>query len=331
MGEHHLLNNFQFASRETLPALRIHYHTLGSARRDERGVVRNAVLILHGTAASGADFMRPEFGGELFGRGQPLDAAEYFIVLPDGIGHGRSSRPSDGLRARFPHYGYRDMVVAQYRLLTEGLGVDHLRLVIGTSMGGMHTWLWGEQYPDFMDALLPLACLPAQISARNRVWRRIISDAIRRDPQWLDGEYQRQPPSLRTAAQVLFLMGGNPQLRWQQMPTLAESDALLDAAVDTAMAQHDANDLLYQIEASHDYDPAPRLEQISAPLLAVNWADDLINPPDLGILERAIRRVRHGSATVMPVTPYTRGHESQMHASGWKHHLLQLLASSTPR
>jgi homoserine O-acetyltransferase len=329
-GEY-LLNNFQFSSREILPALRVHYRTLGSERRDANGVVCNAVLILHGTGGSGADFMRPEFGGELFGPGQPLDAREYFIVLPDGIGHGRSSRPSEGLHARFPHYGYRDMIAAQYRLLTEGLKVDHLRLVVGTSMGGMHTWLWGEQYPEFMDALLPLACLPAQICARNRVWRRIISDAIRHDPHWLGGEYQRQPPSLRIAAQVQFLMAGNPQLSWQQMPTLAQTDAVLDAAVETAMAQHDANDVLYQIEASCDYDPTPRLEQIRAPLLALNWADDLVNPPELGILEREILRVPRGSASVMPFTQHTRGHESQMLAAGWKHHLLQLLASSTQR
>ena len=329
-GEY-LLHDFQFASRENLPALRIHYGTLGSPRRDVHGVVCNAVLILHGTGASGADFMRPEFGGELFGPGQPLDAGEYFIVLPDGIGHGRSSRPSDGLHARFPRYGYRDMIAAQYRLLTEGLKIDHLRLIIGTSMGGMHTWLWGEAYPDFMDALLPLACLPAQICARNRVWRRIISDAIRNDPEWLDGEYQRQPASLRTAAQVLFLMAGNPQLRWQQMPTLAQTDAVLDAAVDAALAHHDANDMLYQIEASRDYDPTAHLDQIRAPLLAVNWADDLINPAELGILELEMRRVPRGSACVMPFTQYTRGHESQMLAAGWKHHLLQLLASTNQR
>jgi homoserine O-acetyltransferase len=330
MGDY-LLDNFQFASGESSAALRIHYRTLGSPQRDAHGVVRNAVLILHGTAGSGADFMRPEFGGELFGPGQPLDAGEYFIVLPDAIGHGRSSRPSDGLHARFPHYGYRDMIAAQHQLLAEGLKVDHLRVVIGTSMGGMHTWLWGAAYPDFMDALLPLACLPAPICARNRVWRRIIIDAIRHDPEWLGGEYPRQPPGLRTAAQVLFLMAGNPQLRLQQMPTLAETDAQLDAAVEAAMAQHDANDLLYQIEASHDYDPAPRLEQVRAPLLAVNWADDLVNPPELGILEREIRRVAHGSASVMPFTHYTRGHESQMLAAGWKHHLQQLLASSKYR
>jgi homoserine O-acetyltransferase/O-succinyltransferase len=326
-----LLNNFQFASGESLPVLRLHYRTLGQPRRDDRGVVRNAVLILHGTAGSGGHLMVAEFAGELFGPGQPLDAREYFIVLPDAIGHGRSSRPSDGLHARFPRFGYRDMLVAQYRLLTEGLQVDHLRLVMGTSMGGMHTWLWGEDHPDFMDALLPLAAMPTQICARNRVWRRIISDAIRNDPQWCGGEYRRQPPSLRTAAQLIFLMGANPLLRLQQMPTLSDSDAVLDAAVDESMRLNDANDTLFQFEASRDYDPGPRLERIRAPLLALSWADDLINPPELGIMEHEIRRVAQGQSILVPFTAQSHGHESPMMAGTWKHHLLQLLHSAPHR
>jgi len=325
------LNNFQFASGDSVPQLRLHYRTLGQPRRDRHGVVRNAALILHGTGGSGAHLMVPEFAGELFGTGQPLDAGEYFIVLPDAIGHGGSSRPSDGLHARFPRFGYRDMVVAQYRLLTEGLQVDHLRLVMGTSMGGMHTWLWGEQHPDFMDALLPLAALPVQICARNRVWRRILTDAIRNDPEWCAGEYQQQPRSLRTAAQLMFLMGSNPVLRWRQMPTLSASDAVLDAAVEQTIGQLDANDTLYQFEASRDYDPGPGLERIRAPLLALTWADDLINPPEIGILEREIQRVAHGRALLLPFTPESRGHESQMLAAGWKHHLLQLLESAEQR
>jgi homoserine O-acetyltransferase len=326
-----LLNNFQFASGELLPALHLHYRTLGRRQCDAHGVVRNAVLILHGTGANGAQFMASEFAGELFGPGQPLDFGRYFIVLPDAIGHGQSARPSDGLRAQFPRFGYGDMIVAQYRLLTEGLQVNHLRLVMGTSMGGMHTWLWGEAHPDFMDALLPLASLPTQISGRNRVWRRTISDAIRNDPDWRAGEYREQPPSLRTAAQILFLMGSNPLLRWQQMPNLIDSDALLDASVDAAMKQDDANDMLYQIEASRDYDPGPRLEHIRAPLLAINFADDLINPPELGILEREIRRVPQGHAIVMPFTAQSRGHETQMLAALWKHHLLQMLDMAPTR
>jgi homoserine O-acetyltransferase len=325
------LNNFQFRSGETLPALRIHYRTLGQPRRDERGAVRNAVLILHGTGGNGARFMDPEFAAELFGPGQPLDVSRYFVVLPDGIGHGQSSKPSDGAHARFPRYGYRDMVAAQHRLLTHGLQVDHLRLVMGTSMGGMHTWLWGEIYPDFMDALLPLVSLPAQISARNRVWRRIISDAIRNDPEWRGGEYHQQPPSLRTAAQILFLMGSNPLLRLHEMPTLAASDAVLDAAVNTAMQQNDTNDTLYQIEASSDYDPGPDLDQIRVPLVAINWADDLINPPELGILEHEIERVPQGRAILIPYTAQTGGHESHVNAAAWKDYLLQLLDSAPYR
>ena len=261
-------------------------------------MVRNAVLILHGTGGSGASLVRAEFAGELFGPGQPLDASRYFIVLPDGIGHGHSSKPSDGLHARFPHYGYRDMVEAEYRLLTEGLKVNHARLVMGTSMGGMHTWLWGELHPQFMDALMPLASLPTQISGRNRVWRRLVIDAIRNDPDWHDGEYQAQPPSLRTALEMLWLMGSNPVLRQQEAPTLAEADRVIDAAVSEGMKTQDANDILYALAASHDYDPGPALEKIEAPLLAVNSADDLINPPELGILEREIRRVPHGRAVV---------------------------------
>jgi homoserine O-acetyltransferase len=322
------LNNFQFTSGETMPVLRIHYRTLGQPRHDERGLVANAVLILHGTGGSGSHFMTPEFAGELFGPGQPLDAGRYFLVLPDGVGHGGSSKPSDGAHARFPRFGYGDMVAAQYRLLTSGLQVNHLRLIMGTSMGGMHTWMWGQIYPDFMDALLPLASLPTQICGRNRVWRRAISDAIRNDPEWRDGEYREQPPSLRTAAQILFLMRSNSLLRWQLMPSLKDSDAVLDAAVDTAVKHGDANDMLYQIEASRDYDPGPRLEQIRAPLLALNWADDLINPPELGILQREVQRVPQGRAILIPFTAETRGHESDTIAAAWKHHLLQLLQSA---
>jgi homoserine O-acetyltransferase len=296
--------------------------------RAASGTVANAVLILHGTTGSGAQFIRPEFAGELFGAGQLLDASRYFVILPDGVGHGRSSKPSDGLRARFPRYRYRDMIEAQYRLLTEALGVDHLRLVMGTSMGGMHTWLWGEMHPDFMDALMPLASLPHEISGRNRVWRRTLIDAIRRDPQWQGGDYSTQPPSLRVAESLLFFMGSNPVLRQMQMPTLAKADAELDAALTTALAQADANDVLYAVESSEDYDPGPRLEAIRAPLVAVNSADDLINPPELGILEREIRRVAHGRAVVVPFGPDTRGHGTHTMAAVWKSYLSELLAAT---
>ena len=324
-----VLKDFLFTSGERLPELRVHYRTIGSPRRDAQGVVRNAVLVLHGTGGSGASFLRPEFAGELFAKGMLLDASEYFIILPDGIGHGQSSKPSDGLRARFPRYGYLDMVGAQYRLVTEGLDVNHLRLVIGTSMGGMHTWLWGERYPDFMDALMPLASLPTQISGRNRVWRRIVIDAIRNDPEWKRGEYVAQPPSLRTALAMSFLMSSNPGLRQQQMPTLAMSDAVLEKAMAGALKGDDANDALYRLDASHDYDPGPELERIRAPLVAVNSADDLINPPELGILEREIKRVKRGRAVVLPLTPDTRGHGTHTIAAIWKEHLAELLSASS--
>ncbi len=325
-----VLRNFKFASGETLPELRLHYRTLGKPHKDSKGVVRNAVWIGHGTGGTGAQFLRPEFAGELFGAGQLLDATKYFIVLPDGIGHGKSSKPSDGLKARFPKYGYTDMVDAQHRLLTEGLGVNHLRLVMGTSMGGMHTWVWGERHPLFMDALLPLASLPSQISGRNRVWRKTIIDAIRNDPVWNGGNYTTQPPALRTANSLIYFMGSNPQLRQEAMPTLAKADEVLEAALATSMANTDANDVLYQIGASWDYDPAPGLEKIRAPLIAINTADDIINPPELGILEREIKRVARGEAVVIPLSPATRGHGSHTIAKLWADYLEELLDETRP-
>ena len=308
-----------------LPELRLHYRTLGKPEKDAQGKTTNAVLIMHGTTGSGAQFIRPEFAGELFGKDQPLDATKFFIVLPDGIGHGKSSKPSDGMHAKFPRYGYIDMVEADYRLLTEGLGVDHARLVMGTSMGGMHTWLWGELHPDFMDALMPLASLPTQISGRNRAWRRMVIDAIRNDPAWNGGEYKTQPPSLRTAAEMLWLMSSNPVLRQKDAPTLGKTDEVLDKFVEQIVKTDDANDVLYALEASHDYDPGPNLEKIQAPLLAINSADDLINPPELGILEQEIKRVPHGRAIVIPFSDKTRGHGSHTLAALWKDQLVDLL------
>ena len=319
------IRDFKFASGETLPVLRLHYRTLGKPEKDAQGKTTNAVLIMHGTTGSGAQFIRPEFAGELFGKDQPLDATKFFIVLPDGIGHGKSSKPSDGMHAKFPRYGYVDMVEAQYHLLTEGLGVDHARLVMGTSMGGMHTWLWGELHPDFMDALMPLASLPTQISGRNRAWRRMVIDAIRNDPIWSDGDYKTQPPSLRTAAEMLWFMSSNPVLRQKDAPTLAKTDEVLDKFVEQIVKTDDANDVLYALDASHDYDPAPNLEKIQAPLLAINFADDLINPPELGILEREIKRVPHGRVIVIPFSDKTRGHGSHTLAALWKDQLADLL------
>jgi homoserine O-acetyltransferase len=324
----HVLRDFLFASGETLHELRIHYRTLGSPRRGEDGKVGNAVLILHGTTGSGAGFFRPEFAGELFGKGQPLDATRYYLILPDGIGHGGSSKPSDSLHARFPRYGYRDMIEAQYRLVTEALKVDHLRLVMGTSMGGMHTWAWGEMHPEFMDTLLPLASLPTQISGRNRAWRRVIIDAIRNDPAWERGEYRAPPPSLRTAAEMLFLMSSNPAERQREAPIREAADRVLDDYVGRAMRTLDANDVLYAIESSTDYDPGSGLERIKAPLLAINFEDDLINPPELGILEREIRRVKRGKAVLIPRSDRTRGHGTHTLAAVWKDYLTELLAET---
>jgi homoserine O-acetyltransferase len=323
-----VVKNFHFNSGETLPEMRIHYRTLGEPRRDTHGIVRNAVLILHGTTGSGAQFFRAEFAGELFGAGQLLDAAKYFIIVPDGIGHGGSSKPSDGLRAKFPNYGYLDMIEAQRRLLVEHLHVNHLRLVMGTSMGGMHTWLWGELHPDFMDALMPLASLPTQISGRNRAWRRLVIDAIRNDPAWQGGNYTAEPPSLTTAAEMIWLVSSNPVRRQDEGPTLAKTDAVLDEYIASASKSDDANDLLYAVAASHDYDPGPALDSIRAPLIAVNTADDLINPPELGILEREIKRVRAGRAVVIPFSAQTHGHGSHTIAMLWKGELAQLLSES---
>jgi homoserine O-acetyltransferase/O-succinyltransferase len=319
----YVLHNFKFASGESLPELRIHYRTLGKFDG------HNAVLILHGTGGSGANFMTDAFAGVLFGPGELLDAQKYFIVLPDGIGHGKSSKPSDGMHARFPHYGYDDMIEAQYRLLREKLGVNHLRLVMGTSMGGMHTWLWGEEHPQFMDALMPLASLPVQIAGRNRVMRTMIMDAIRNDPAWNGGEYKTEPrEGLVSAIDVLLLMGSAP-LAWQaQAPTRDAADKLYGEMLQKRLATTDANDMLYAFAASRDYDPSPKLEAIEAPLVAVNSADDLINPPELGILEKQIQRVRRGKAVVLPITPETRGHGTHSLPAIWKQYLADLLQRS---
>ncbi|HSP45220.1 MAG TPA: alpha/beta fold hydrolase [Chthoniobacterales bacterium] len=324
----YLIHDFKFTSGETMPELKIHYRTIGKPLKDDKGVVQNAVLITHGTTGSGAQFIRPEFAGELFGAGQPLDATKFFIVLPDGIGHGKSSKPSDSMHAKFPRYGYVDMVGAQFRLLTDGLGVNHARLIMGTSMGGMHTWLWGSAHPEFMDALMPLASLPTQICGRNRAWRRMVIDAIRNDPEWKGGDYSAQPQSLRTAAEMLWLMSSNPVLRQKETGTLAKTDEVLDKFVADYLKAGDANDMLYALEASRDYDPGPGLEKIRAPLLAINSADDLINPPELGILEREIKRVPKGRAVVIPLSDKTRGHGSHTVAALWKTELEALLKQS---
>jgi homoserine O-acetyltransferase len=318
--------HFRFASGEVLPELRLHYRTIGKLVRDKDGHAQNAVLILHGTTGSGANFLRPEFAGELFARGGLLDAECWFLVLPDAIGHGGSSKPSDGLHMRFPRYDYDDMVSAQHRLLTEHLKVDHLRLVLGTSMGGMHTWTWGVRFPEFMDALLPLACLPVEIAGRNRMLRKMAIDSIRGDPAWMGGDYRDQPvQGLTGAIHVLLWMGSSPMLWQKEAPTRELAEKKLESMVASYRQRLDANDVLYAFDASRTYDPSPHLDQIRARLVAVNFEDDEVNPPELALLEREIGKVKNGSAVVVPKSDRTRGHGSHTIAALWTEYLEPLL------
>ncbi|MEE4270230.1 MAG: alpha/beta fold hydrolase [Thermoanaerobaculales bacterium] len=308
--------------------LRQYYRTLGNPRHGADGKVTNAVLIMHGTTGSGAGFLRERFAGVLFEPGGLLDATRYFIILPDAIGHGDSSKPSDGLRGDFPAYTYDDMVRAQHRLLTQHLGVDHLRLVTGTSMGGMLSWIWGYQHPDFIDALMPLASLPVEIAGRNRMLRKMIIDAVKDDPAWEGGFYDSQPPGLKEAMYGLLMMVSSPlQYQWQA-PTRMAAEALMDTLVERYRSRLDANDLIYAFDASRYYNPAPQLEAISAPLLAINSADDQVNPPELGILERETARVPNGEAVVLPITPLTRGHGTHSLPSIWGPYLARFLAAT---
>ena len=329
-GEY-VAQNFHFASGETLPELRIHYTVLGKPHRDAHGHVDNAVLILHGTGGSGHNFLTDKFGGVLFGKGRLLDTTRYFIILPDGIGHGQSSRPSDGLHAHFPQYDYQDMVAAQYALVTLGLQVDHLRLVLGTSMGCMHTWMWGEGHADFVGALMPLACLPVPIAGRNRVWRDLLIEAIRSDPEWRQGEYRTQPlGALRTAAGLLLIAGSAPIQMQLALPTHDAADQFVQKYMERELQDLDANDLLYQLSASRDYDPSAGLENIRAPVMWVNSADDFINPPELGVAEREIKRVPKGRFVLLPASDQTHGHGTHTWAAVWQQYLGQLLESSPP-
>jgi homoserine O-acetyltransferase len=323
------ITDFWFHSGEWLPEVRIRYQTLGEIREDEHGKTTNAVMIMHGTGGSGDQFLKDVFAGELFNRDQPLDAEKYFIILRDGIGHGGSSKPSDGLRARFPKYGYRDMIHADHQLLTAHLGVNHLRLVMGTSMGGMHSWMWAGLYPDFVDAAMPLASLPTEIAGRNRMSRKMIIDAIREDPQYRGGNYTEQPVHGLKAAQYILTWMSSVPLQWQHdNPDRASADAFLDKRISDALQTADANDMLYYVSASEDYDPRPVLEKITAPLVAVNSADDQVNPPELGILEEGIKKVKRGRAVVLPISEETRGHGSHTKAVLWKGELVKLLEES---
>ena len=322
-----VIHNFRFASGEVLPELRLHYRTLGQPRRDAAGRVRNAVLVLHGTGGSGAQFLSPLFAGELYGAGQPLDTATHYLILPDNVGHGRSSKPSDGLRARFPRYAYEDMVAAQYHLVTDGLHVNHLLLVMGTSMGCMHSWLWAERYPDVMDGVVPLACFPTQIAGRNRMWRKMVIDDIRTDPDWKGGDYTTQPRGLRAALQLLFTAGSAPLVQQRLGPTRDSADAYITRWLDTRFAETDANDLMYQVDASRDYDPSTALDRITAPVLAINSADDFINPPELGLMERLTPRVKRARYVLIPTSERTRGHGTHTAAAVWKEYFGPFVAA----
>ena len=324
-GHDFVIRNFRFADGESLPELRLHYVALGAPRRDARGVLRNAVMVLHGTTGAGTNFLSPTFAGVLFGPGELLDTAKYYVILPDNVGHGHSSKPSDGLHAKFPRYTYDDMVDAQHALLTQGLGINHLKLVMGTSMGCMHAWIWGERYPDFVDGLVPLACAPTQIAGRNRMMRTMIMDFIRGDPAWNGGEYSKQPPGLRPAMGMLFVLVSAPKVQQRTAPTRDAADQQIRAYLDRAVATHDANDVLYAFDASRDYDPSPNLEKITAHVLAINSRDDFVNPPELGIVEPLMQRVKHGRFVLLPITDQTRGHGTHSLPAVWKGYLKQFL------
>jgi homoserine O-acetyltransferase/O-succinyltransferase len=323
-----VVRDFRFNSGDQLPELKVHYLTFGKPERDAAGHVRNAVLILHGTASSSAPFLSSAFLGALFLEGQALDAGKYFLILPDAIGHGDSSKPSDGLHAKFPPYDYNDMVRAQYRLVREHLGIDHLRLVMGAEMGGMQTWLWGEQYPDFMDALLPLGSAPAQIAGRNRIYRDMVIDSIRSDPAWNGGEYTSPPRGLLAAQFAIYLMTQSPLQLHRFAPTGDIADAQFQAWRRRALRLADANDLLYQFNASRNYDPDPQLANIRASLLAINFADDELNPPELGVMEREIRQIPGGRYVLIPASEETRGSGTALRARVWRDYLAELLRIS---
>jgi homoserine O-acetyltransferase len=324
-----VIHDFHFRSGETLAELRIHYTSFGTPRRDAAGHVTNAVLALHGTGGTGHSLIRPEFTGVLLAPGGLLDASRYYVIFPDGIGHGKSSKPSDGLHARFPHYDYDDMVEAQYQLLTKGLGVDHARLIMGTSMGCMHSFVWGETHPDFMDALMPLACLPTQIAGRNRMWRKMVIDGVTTDPAWMGGDYKTEPQmGLRIAADMLIIAGSAPHQMQKAEPTRDTADAYLQRTVAGDLADLDANDTLYAVSASRNYDPSANLERITAPVMWINSADDFINPPELAIAEKMAPRLKKGRFVLIPISEQTRGHGTHTLAAVWQDRLAELLEES---
>jgi homoserine O-acetyltransferase/O-succinyltransferase len=325
----YVARDFHFKSGETMAELRLHYTTLGTPARDANGRTTNAVLIMHGTGGDGHSLLQPIFAGVLFGPGELLDANRYFIILPDDIGHGKSSKPSDGLHARFPHYDYDDMVAAEHELVEKGLGVNHLRLVAGTSMGCMHTFVWAETYPDYMDALMPLACQAVAVAGRNRIWRKMIIDGIESDPEWKGGEYTTEPRAgLEIATDILVIVGSAPLQMQKNYPTRDAADQYLEDYRKRVTKTLDANDLLYAVSASRNYDPSSQLERIQAPVMWINSADDFINPPELGIAERQIKQIKNGRFILIPASLKTYGHGTHTHAAVWEQYLKQLLDES---
>jgi homoserine O-acetyltransferase len=318
------IKDFRFGSGETLAELKLHYVTIGTPRKNAAGDVENAVLLIHNTSGGSKNWMTPGLAGELFGAGQPLDASRYFLVIPDSIGFGGSSKPSDGLKGKFPHYRYRDAIEAQHRLVTEGLGIKHLRMIVGISMGGMHAWMWGELYPDFMDGLVPIASQPSAISGRNWIQRRVIIEAIRRDPEWNGGMYEKNPSNYVYVTPFTALMTGSVVRIQEAAPSREKGDAFYFNAVEQAK-KGDANDQLYALESIMDYDPSKDLEKIKAKVLAINFADDAVNPPELDILEPAMKRIRDGKFVLVPPGKDTHGHYTNLRAGVWKSYLADFI------
>jgi homoserine O-acetyltransferase len=326
-----VLPNFRFGTGETLPQLKLHYLTLGTPHRNASGRVDNAVLLLHGTGGNAHSLMNPLFSDVLFGPGAPLDIQKYFLILPDDIGHGQSSKPSDGLHAHFPAYDYDDMVRSQ-RMMLDEMKIDHLRLILGTSMGCMESFVWGETYPDFADALAPFACLPVQIAGRNRMMRYMEIQAIKQDPAWMDGEYKTEPiQGLRNANELVLVMGSSPLQMQKQAPTREAAELYADNYLKRTLASTDANDMVFYMNASRNYDPSPHLDRITAPVLWINSADDYINPPELGIAEKMVTRIAHARFILLPISDQTRGHGTHTVAAVWKEYLAEFMKSTEPK
>jgi len=319
------IKDFRFHNGESLSELRLHYFTLGTPHRNNSGQIDNAVLLLHGTGDDASGFLRPTFTENFFKPEQPLDLTKFYVICPDILGHGRSSKPSDGLRMHFPHYDYGDMVVAEYRLITEKLGVAHLRLLMGTSMGGMHAYLWGERYPQMMDGIVAISALPVEIAGRNRLWRRMIIEAIRNDPEWKNGNYENQPHAYSRMAPLVAMFVRSPAKVFELYPTRAAVDAWYDEMVRNAYAHTDANDRLYQYECSSSYNPTPYLEKITAKMLVIVFADDQINSPEFAVLDQEMPRVKNGRYVIVPVTNESDGERNNLNGGIWGSYLRDFL------